>query len=64
MDSMTASALSGMQRKARGGRTGDILFQDIELLENRAQKLLGVFINDQDLPFASGVHGSDSVKEF
>jgi hypothetical protein len=42
---------------------GNILLQDIELLQNTVEKLLGVLIHDQDLPSSRRVHGSDRVEE-
>ena len=47
----------------RQRRTGDILLQDIKLLEHRAQKALRVLIHDKDLPSAWGVYGADRLQK-
>ena len=43
--------------------TGDVLLEDVELLEDGVEEALGVVVDDEDLPSAGGVDGADGVEE-
>lgn len=45
-------------------RTSDVLLQDIELLEHRAQQSLSVLVHDKDLPSRRRVDSAYRVQEF
>jgi hypothetical protein len=45
-------------------RTGHILFEDIKLLEDGAQKALRMFVDDEDLPLSGRIDGPDGVQKF
>jgi hypothetical protein len=62
MDSITARALSA---GAEGYeiRTCDILLEDVELLEDGVEELLGVVVDDEDLPARGRLNGADRVQK-
>ena len=46
------------------GRTGNILLQDIILLQHSPKQALRVLVHDEDLPFLRRIYRPDRVQEF
>ncbi len=53
-----------VQRAGGTARTGNILLEDVKLLENGAQKLLRVLVHDKNLPFAWRLDGANRFEKF
>ena len=50
-------------RRGSGGRTRDVLLQDIELLEDGVDEALRMLIDDEDLPSPGRLYGADRLQK-
>jgi hypothetical protein len=64
MDSITVREVSPLSYCPPIELTCDILLEDVELLEDGVEELLGMVVDDEDLPSRGRVHRADGVDEF